>query len=216
MKDFTVELQKRLWELKPGKDLSSPYFINLDFGEKVILNKLFPDSKKYFLELGSGWGEVAVELASKNPETGFLLMEKKINRVENTIKLLEKQNLSNIKFLNLNFNWFLEEVFLENSFDEILLNFPDPWPKAKHHKHRSFDEEFFESILKILKPDSRFRFATDFAPYGRKVIRLIRRKKNGYKNFGWGFERKDFPVSYFEGKKIKEGKKIYYLELYKS
>jgi tRNA (guanine-N7-)-methyltransferase len=209
------EIKDKLWSIVEKKIIESPHLIYIKRGTIVDPSKIFP-GKKIFLELGPGWGEVAVELASKNEDFGYLLVEKKINRVKHIIKNINKNNLRNIKIIILNFNWIFEDIFAPNSFDEILLNFPDPWPKLRHRKHRTFNPEFTNNILNLLMPNGRFRFATDHGGYGRSVVRFLR---NGsfpsMKDFHFALNRPDLPISYFETIKIKEKSKLYYIEFYK-
>lgn len=57
--------------------------------------------------------------------------------------------LKNLRFTAINFQWFLKDIFSENSFDTILLNFPDPWPRTNTIKIELskliFWKIFFES-----------------------------------------------------------------------
>ena len=144
---------------------------------------------------------------------GFVLMEKKKERIQETIQQILRKKICNIRILSVNFNWFLENLFFPNSFDRVILNFPDPWPKKKHRKNRTFSKKFMETISSIMKPNGQFQFATDHGPYARRAILVLRKMENifSYKN-EYSFSREIFPASKFETMKKKEGKKIYYLE----
>jgi len=209
------KLKEKLWKIATRKVFSSPFFLEVRWQEPLNLKKIFPNKEKTFLELGSGWGEVAIQLAQQNPNTGFVLLEKKPDRVRKTLKEIEQRQLSNIRFLTANFNWFLVEFFEPNSFDEVLLNFPDPWPKTKHHKHRTFNPSFPAKLFYLLKPKGKFQFASDYGPYAREVIRILRKESLFFSNPSYSFERKNFPISHFENEKLLENKKIYYIETYK-
>ncbi len=212
--DLENEVTEKLWKIASRVPFPSPYFLQPSRVKKLNIPELFPEFKKYFLELGSGWGEVALELAEKNPSVLYLLLEKKIDRIKKTIRNSEKKDLKNIKIITVNFNWFLNEFLSENQFDEILLNFPDPWPKSRHHKHRTFDSVFAEKLSFLLKEGGRFRFASDHGGYARQVIRNLR-KSIHFSPPQIKFQRDDIPVSFFESEKRKEGKRIYFLETIK-
>ena len=51
------------------------------------------------------------------------------------------------------------------SLDRLFVLFPDPWPKARHHKRRLINAEVLADIVRVLKPGGRLRFATDWADY---------------------------------------------------
>ena len=204
----------KLWGIASRLPFESKYLIQLE--KNIAINPALQfenNLKQFVLELGSGWGEVAIELARKNPETGYILMEKNRDRLHFTIREIERYNLKNIKLICCNFNWFLKELFQEKSFHKIILNFPDPWPKKKHWHNRTISLAFIESIHSLLDNKGIFLFATDHGGYGRFAIRTFR-KTNLFKPMGseYVFIRREFPISKFEKEKKIENKTIYYLE----
>ena len=212
---MNTNLEEKLWSITEKGIIQSNHIIPLKRNHKISILD-YMNKEKFFLEIGCGWGEVAIQLAKENTNTGFVLLEKKINRVNHILKEIKKNDLTNIKIIVLNVNWFFEEIFMHNQFSEILLNFPDPWPKLRHRKHRSFTFEFTNSVLKFLSPKGRFRFATDHGGYGRRVIRLLRNNSfSELDSFTFSLKRPDLPVSFFENVKITEKKKVYYIEFYK-
>lgn len=206
---------EKLWLLTERTKVQSPFLVPVHRGTEIIPADILP-KEKHTLELGPGWGEVALELASSQPDTGFFLVEKKINRVRHILKEIERRNLENIRILILNFNWFFSEVLCGNSFDEILMNFPDPWPKTRHKKHRSFDKSFLEGILHLLKMGGNFYFATDHGSYGRDTIRILRNAEFKERlSHQFSLERSTFPISYFENIQKRQGRRIYYISFRK-
>ncbi|EPG73826.1 putative tRNA (guanine-N(7)-)-methyltransferase [Leptospira fainei serovar Hurstbridge str. BUT 6] len=211
---MTMDFRKKLWNIAGGIPFESDYFLRIDAESKLKKSDLFPNTfGTYYLELGSGWGEVAIELAKANPNTGFVLMEKKLDRIRKTIRSASKFELDNVRILSVNFNWFLEDIFEEGCFDEILLNFPDPWPKKRHHKHRTLSPRFLDSLNALLPSHGKFHFATDYGPYARKAISFFRNDSR-FKTIGpeYSLSRSEFPISYFEKTKREEGSRIYYLD----
>ena len=107
----------------------------------------------------------------------------------------------------------MKDLFSANSIDTILLNFPDPWPKNKHHKNRTIQMDFLEDLFQILKPGGRFLFATDHFGYARWTIRKLRAfQKFRWDSFEYSFQRPNLPISSFEKEKMELGKRIFYLE----
>jgi tRNA (guanine-N7-)-methyltransferase len=212
MKEIT---RRKLWDIAIHRDLHHPHILNLpSFGKQITISDLFPfEPQEVVLELGSGWGEVAIELAKKSPSTAYILIEKLTGRIQSTLKKCDIYSLENIKLLPVNFHWFLDVIFPNQSFDQVILNFPDPWPKSKHHKHRTLNSHFLEILRKILKSGGKFQFATDHGPYARNSIRLFRDAGNDFSfKEEWTHNRDDFPKSVFEQEMKGLGKRIYYLE----
>ncbi|XDD50359.1 tRNA (guanosine(46)-N(7))-methyltransferase TrmB [Leptospira sp. WS92.C1] len=208
------DLEDKLWSIASGIPFASEYFLQASPVRKLKKDNLFSkEFETYFLELGSGWGEVAIEMARQRPNTGFVLMEKKFDRIRHTIRGIERHSLKNVKILCVNFNWFLEDVFEDRVFSEILLNFPDPWPKKRHRKKRTMNLKFLHSLQTLLPEGGKFSFATDYGPYARRVMRLFRDSKSFKPEVEeLRLERMEFPVSHFERKKREEGKRIYYID----
>ena len=73
------------------------------------------------------------------------------------------------------------------SLDRVFIMFPDPWPKARHHKRRLVQTAFVEELARVLRPEGRLRFATDWADYADWALeRLIASPA-----FAWTAERAD-------------------------
>jgi len=210
-----AELRQKLWSLVSKTHTDSSLVIRPESAPSYIhFHDYFPSNiNQHFLELGSGWCELILQLAKDNPNTGFISMERKWNRLRRGFESAEKLNLKNIQFSAINFQWFLNDIFPENSFDTIMLNFPDPWPKKKHHKNRSIDQYFLSTVFKLLKPGGKFLFATDHFAYARWTIRELRKfNKLKINSHEFSFERPKLPISSFEQEKMDEGKTIFYLE----
>lgn len=208
------EIQEKLWKFTTKTSYQSDYLLQPnERGKKIDLKKSFPgEIQNFVLELGSGWGEVAIELAKNDRQTGYLLMEKKVNRIIHTEKHRKTLGLENIRYMTVNFQWFFDELLEKEIFDQVIINFPDPWPKKKHRKNRLMQVDMLEQIYDLLKPGGQLLFATDYGPYARRTISLFRK----FPKFVWDkkeyeFERPGFPISFFEAEKRNEGKRIYYL-----
>jgi tRNA (guanine-N7-)-methyltransferase len=211
------EIKEKLWKITTRKIFDSSHVLIPSSDKPFNVKFDFPKFNSYFLEIGSGWGEVAIQLAKNNPNTLFILIERKIERVSHTLKKIESSKIENIKIFLINLNWFFEGIFEKNSFDTIFMNFPDPWPKKKHFKHRTFTEDFYRILYTLISLEGKFLFATDSSNYARNSIRIIRKMKLElpYLSFDYHFQRNGFPVSFFEKEKQDSNSKIYYLEMKK-
>ncbi|MGH6997223.1 MAG: tRNA (guanine(46)-N(7))-methyltransferase TrmB, partial [Phenylobacterium sp.] len=59
------------------------------------------------------------------------------------------------------------------SLDRVFILFPDPWPKARHHKRRIVQSDMVAELARVLKPGGRLRFATDVAGYADWALERI-------------------------------------------
>lgn len=73
----------------------------------------------------------------------------------------------------------------EASVDLVYILFPDPWPKARHHKRRLIQPAFLDALARVLKPGGEVRFATDWANYAAWTLEHVVRDVR----FAWIAER---------------------------
>ncbi|MCK5759881.1 MAG: tRNA (guanine-N7)-methyltransferase, partial [Candidatus Delongbacteria bacterium] len=102
--------------------------------------------------------------------------------------------------------------------DEIIMNFPDPWPKAKHHKNRTVNEEFLAILHRLLKESGVFRFSSDHEEYSFEVIDIFKHSKlfsNLYHPDQYKSEINDRIETQFEKHKKREGFTIHHIKYLK-
>jgi tRNA (guanine-N7-)-methyltransferase len=58
----------------------------------------------------------------------------------------------------------------DGSFDEILVFFPDPWHKKRHHKRRLIDPAFVDLAAAKLRAGGVLRLATDWQAYAEQML----------------------------------------------
>jgi len=67
----------------------------------------------------------------------------------------------------------LGEWFQPGCTDEILVLFPDPWPKLRHHKRRLIRPSFVKVLAHALRPSGRLRLATDWEDYALQMLAVL-------------------------------------------
>jgi tRNA (guanine-N7-)-methyltransferase len=75
----------------------------------------------------------------------------------------------------------------DRCLDRVFVLFPDPWPKARHHKRRLIQPDFVAEAARVMKPAARLRFATDWADYADQALAMFDRSPH----FAWLAERAD-------------------------
>ena len=99
----------------------------------------FLSDKHSVLDIGFGAGETTTYLAKNMPNSSILGAEVYLSGIGSTLSRSNEEKLTNIKILNSDIVPFLEEKISDCSFDLVLMFYPDPWPKRKHHKRRLFE-----------------------------------------------------------------------------
>lgn len=148
---------------KKRRYFTSPYAL---YGEQVPepgtwRDRLgFASEAELLLDIGCGKGEFAVYMAQQAPSTLVIGLERRADRLATGCRLAAEQNLSNVRF------WHGDALLLESAFAQgevstIWLNYPDPYPRRRHEKHRLLHPKFLRLYRWILKPGGSLHFRTD-------------------------------------------------------
>ncbi|NNF52343.1 MAG: tRNA (guanosine(46)-N7)-methyltransferase TrmB [Gammaproteobacteria bacterium] len=125
------------------------------------------------LEIGFGNGAVLAQLAVSRPGDDFLGIEVHRPGVGHLLQLLKETECNNVRIIRDDAVEVLKEMLPPESLDEVLLFFPDPWPKKRHHKRRIVQPAFIELVASKLKPGGVFHLATDWQNYAEQMLELI-------------------------------------------
>ena len=125
------------------------------------------------LDIGFGAGETLVSIAQKKKDISLLGAEVYLSGIGNVLSKADKFNLDNIRIVSEDAEDLLQNKIPDSSFDAIIMFYPDPWPKRRHHNRRLIKKEFIELLNKKLKPKGVFYFKTDWKDYFDKVNYLF-------------------------------------------
>ncbi|MGA1496284.1 MAG: tRNA (guanosine(46)-N7)-methyltransferase TrmB [Steroidobacteraceae bacterium] len=146
----------------------------IEAGEEPIdLEAAFGRRAPVTLEIGFGDGESTVALAGQHPERNLLGIEVHPPGVGHCLLLAERAALSNLRVISQDAIEVLARRLPDACLDEVLLYFPDPWPKKRHHKRRIVQPEFLSLLARKLAPGGLFRLATDWAPYAEHMLEVM-------------------------------------------
>lgn len=156
--------------INPAVDIS---LLSLPIGKKDI----FCDEKPLVLEIGFGEGEFLINAAQCDTSRNYLGLEIKRGRFRKAVRAAEDLSLENLKFLHIEAEIALKQVFRERMFDLALVNFPDPWPKKRHSKHRMFNREFISRLAKVLTAGGKTVIKTDQLSYIEQIVSEFRKSR---------------------------------------
>jgi len=125
------------------------------------------------LEIGIGNGDTLVELATAMPATDFIGAEVHPPGIGHCLLAVEMRGLANVRVVAHDAVEFLGHMVPPAALDEVLLYFPDPWPKKRHHKRRIVQPAFVALVANRLRPGGRFRLATDWEPYAAWMLEML-------------------------------------------
>ena len=117
-----------------------------------------------WLEIGFGGGEHLAHQAALHRDVRFIGAEPFINGVAKLLAQIEANKLDNIRIHDGDVRDLLENL-PASTLDRVLLLYPDPWPKVRHHKRRLVNQATLAQFQRLLKPRGLFLFASDWPDY---------------------------------------------------
>ncbi|HZZ36491.1 MAG TPA: tRNA (guanosine(46)-N7)-methyltransferase TrmB [Caulobacteraceae bacterium] len=130
---------------------------------------LMPQARAVWLEIGFGGGEHLAGQAARRPDTLFLGAEPFLNGVASALRHIDEAGLANVR-LHAGDARALMAALPDGCLERIVVLFPDPWPKSRHHKRRLIQADFVAEAARLLNRGGRLRFATDWADYANWAL----------------------------------------------
>lgn len=137
------------------------------------LDALFGRRAPRTLEIGFGNGEHLASLAAAHPERDYFGVEVHRPGVGHLFMLATTHNLTNLRASTHDAVEVLRDQIASAALDEVLVLFPDPWHKKRHHKRRLIQPPFVELIASRLAPGGVLRLATDWEEYALQMLEVI-------------------------------------------
>ena len=150
-------------------DLWPQYGIEYDGSHKLDLPSLYPGCSCFKLEIGFGNGDSLVQMAANDSTCGYLGIEVHEPGVGHCLMGLQLAGLSNLRLMRHDAMDILERMLPDACLDRVLLFFPDPWHKKKHHKRRIVNALFRDQLSRVLKPSGVLHMATDWQDYAEHM-----------------------------------------------
>jgi tRNA (guanine-N7-)-methyltransferase len=197
---------------------------SLDSGNKFIFpgwshSTIFGNTRPVNVEYCSGNGAWIAAKALANPLCNWVAIEKKFDRVRKIWSKVKNMKLSNVLIICGEAYDVTKRFFEANSFHNIYINFPDPWPKNRHAKHRLIQEAFVEELWRVLIKEHSLTFVTDDPPYSAWLIAVMHRHGkfvSTYPDPYYATELADYGSSYFDQLWRSKGRSILYHQFAKT
>jgi len=146
----------------------------VEFGPDALdLDALFGRRAPRTVEIGFGNGENLATVAANHPERDYLGIEVHRPGVGRLLLALEELQLENVRVISHDAVEVLAQQIAQQSLDEVVVLFPDPWPKKRHHKRRLVQSAFVELATDHLQPGGVLRIATDWQPYAQQMLATL-------------------------------------------
>ena len=191
MTDGQKKAYERLWPtygLTREQGVIDPRIV---FGREAWLN----------LEIGFGMGRSLVEMAEAAPEQDFIGVEVHLPGVGALLKEVDERGLENVRVYSIDANDVIDLCLPDASLDRVMVFFPDPWPKKKHHKRRLIQHEFVQRLRHKLRVGGILHLATDWENYAEHMLEVMDGSEgfvNSQEQGGYAPRPEHRPVTKFE------------------
>lgn len=128
--------------------------------------------REIWLEIGFGGGEHLAHQAQTAPDIGFIGCEPFVGGVASLLSRIEADGLANIRIFRDDARLLLARL-ADASIGRAFVLFPDPWPKARHHKRRIVAPGPLTDLARVLKDGAELRIATDDPGYKGWILEHV-------------------------------------------
>ncbi|MES2916258.1 MAG: tRNA (guanosine(46)-N(7))-methyltransferase TrmB [Pseudomonadota bacterium] len=179
--------------------------------ESKQLDLGFTAGKPVWLEVGFGGGEHLVHMAARNPDVTILGAEPFVNGIAMLLGKIRGAGVTNL-WLHPGDVRDLFDVLPDGCLGKVFLNYPDPWPKARHHRRRFVTPDYLTALARVTASGAEFRVATDIPDYVRQTLEEV--PSAGFelvRQAGPGEAWDDWHSTRYEQKALREGRVPHYL-----
>jgi tRNA (guanine-N7-)-methyltransferase len=191
-----------------------PIGLDIDTLPKPLAwSDLFGNDNPIEIEIGAGKGTFITGQAQARPETNFLGIEWARWFWRYTSDRLRRNGCMNARAVRAEASFFLNEFVPAGSVSVVHIYFPDPWPKARHHKRRLIQPKFMPVIARVLKSGGRLQVVTDHKGYWEENIEPTIRAADAFTVVDYNRPGSagdgEFVGTNFERKYAREGRPFY-------
>ena len=206
-------------EQKAIDERLSPYAVMEKAGDSIVLEEVFPtQTGPLLVELGMGKGEQISARAIANPNHRYIGCEVYRNGLEKTLKVIEAEGLTNLRLCPHDARLLLAALPAA-SVDQLLVLYPDPWPKKKHHKRRIVQASLLDEAVRVLGPGGELLLVTDIVDYALWMLSTVYTHgaffPSAISPAEWANPPEEWVPTGYEKKALREGRKPFYLRLYR-
>lgn len=158
------------------------------------------------LEIGFGDGRATAQMAAADPLTGVLAVDVHTPGVGALLHRIDQAGLTNVRVVEGDALIVLHHMIPERSLAGVRTYFPDPWPKARHHKRRLVQPPVVDLIRSRLAPGGWWHLATDWDAYVDAIVTHVGR--NAEWTGGVVPRPAQRPVTHYEERAVREGRPV--------
>jgi tRNA (guanine-N7-)-methyltransferase len=116
------------------------------------------------MDIGFGTGEAAAQMALDQPQVAILAVDVHTPGIGDLLHRCAHTPLPNVRVMSADALEVLTAL-PPDSLAGVRTYFPDPWPKARHHKRRLVQQPVLDLVASRVRLNGFWHLATDWAEY---------------------------------------------------
>ena len=189
--------------------IPEPIGLDVDTTPKpIVWRELFGNDHPVEIEIGMGKGTFITDQAKARPEVNFFGIEWARFFWRYASDRLRRNGCTNARTIRAEASFFLTEFVVPESVAVLHIYFPDPWPKARHHKRRLLQPEFLDLVAGPLRSGALVHCATDWEHYADQMLEVLTAHPefvNTQSDGGFAPRPSFRPLTRFEGQGLDKG-----------
>ena len=170
---------------------------------------------KIVLEIGAGTGLFSVELARRNPDTLFVAIDVKADRLQKGAYAAQEASVDNVYFIRARADQ-LPELFLAQTVNAVWVTFPDPFPKKRSAGRRLTHPTFLRMYKQLLVPRGELLMKHDNLDFFQWSLEQLAANGWHIRQLSFNLHESDLPAHYklhttYEQRWLGEGRIIYFV-----
>lgn len=171
---------------------------------------IFTTPQPLIVEYCSGNGQWISDMAKLQPHFNWIAVERDFDRARKVWLRVFRMQLDNLFVVYGEGLVFSRNYLPNSSVNQVYVNFPDPWPKRRHAKHRIIQKEFVDEMQRIIKPNGLATLVTDDEAYSEQMIALFSSWKSAFGSQHYVTDWQQFGDSFFHSLWKKQERVIRY------
>jgi len=174
--------------------------------DELDLSAIWGVGTPVVMEIGFGSGTTTAAMGASSPSIGILAVDIHTPGVGDLLDLIGEQDLTNVRVMEADAIAVLEFMIAPGSLAGVRSFFPDPWPKARHHKRRLVQPDIATLVASRLSPGGYWQLATDWDEYAQamQVVFAADPQWSG----GLVPRSDDRPLTHYETRALRAGRTV--------
>ena len=166
-------MSRRLRYDIPGVDWRRSHSSIVESGLDAMFAPELEPPLSLVVEIGFCRGEFLMDMAGRHPERAFLGLEISFKRVLKMARRFALTELENVRLVETDGEGFIASLLADATVEEFWINFPDPWPKARHARRRIVQAPFVSQMASRLVDGGVVQIASDDFSYAQHIGRTL-------------------------------------------